>query len=361
MNLIFSGISKSRRWLCLLVIWSGAALAACNLGANPAVEPTLNVTQAYQTVEARLTQAVALTPSSLPATELPVPTLPLATRTVQATLTAAASKTPLALTPSAACDRAAAGADIDVTIPDNTELQPGQSFTKTWRLQNAGTCTWTQAYAVVWFSGEKMGASGETALLGDVAPGQTVELSVDLLAPDSPGTYQGNWKLRNQAGVLFGIGPNGESSFWVRIVVVAATQSTATPTSGPTSEPSPTPTVGVKASGPATLAPGDALDLDTNQVNGGDGDLIYTVSDQAVHSLDPSGGAAVAVFGGAQPSLADCQSITLSADPLGLDALAPGTYLCYRTGMALPGWARLDGIDGGTGVLSLEILTWAIP
>ena len=32
----------------------------------------------------------------------------------------------------------------DVTIPDNTRIPPATYFTKTWRIRNAGYCTWTR-------------------------------------------------------------------------------------------------------------------------------------------------------------------------------------------------------------------------
>ncbi len=34
----------------------------------------------------------------------------------------------------------------DVTYPDNTRLNAGEKFTKTWKLQNVGTCTWTRLH-----------------------------------------------------------------------------------------------------------------------------------------------------------------------------------------------------------------------
>jgi len=114
----------------------------------------------------------------------------------------------------------------DVTIPDGTTLAPGASFTKTWRLKNVGTCTWTNAYSLVFVSGEKMGALDPVGLPQVVAPGQTVDLSVNLVAPILPGTYRGYWELKNAAGMLFGIGAAGDKPFWVQINVAG------TPTAG---------------------------------------------------------------------------------------------------------------------------------
>jgi hypothetical protein len=114
----------------------------------------------------------------------------------------------------------AAGVPFDVTIPDDTVMQPGQSFTKTWRLVNNGTCKWTRLYAVVFFSGNPMEAHQTNYLNAEVLPGQSIDVSVEFIAPFESGTYQSNWMLQSQAGELFGLGPNGDAPFWVRIQVV---------------------------------------------------------------------------------------------------------------------------------------------
>src|SRR5712691_10638802 len=41
-----------------------------------------------------------------------------------------------------------AGFVMDVTVPDATIVAPNTPLTKTWRLKNIGTCSWTMAYAV---------------------------------------------------------------------------------------------------------------------------------------------------------------------------------------------------------------------
>jgi hypothetical protein len=118
----------------------------------------------------------------------------------------------------------------DVTITDNSELVPGEMFIKIWRLENTGTCIWTSEYRLSFFGGDRMGGELDIPLVADVAPGEQVEVSVDLVAPEQPGVYQGLWKLRNAQSAFFGIGPTGDLSFWVKIVVLAPLE-TATPTS----------------------------------------------------------------------------------------------------------------------------------
>ncbi len=113
----------------------------------------------------------------------------------------------------------------DVTIPDDTKLTPGSAFTKTWRLKNAGSCPWTSGYKLVFDRGDAMAGPQEVQLTtGSVAPGQTIDVSVNLTAPAKDGTYQGFWKLRNPSGVLFGWGDKSDSAFWVKIKVEAAAQ-----------------------------------------------------------------------------------------------------------------------------------------
>jgi hypothetical protein len=344
--------------LIALILWG---LVACNLPfmAPQNQTPTLNVTQAYQTVEANLTQAVV--PSTI---ESPLPTQPGDTPP-PATTEAPPPPTKPAVTkasPTPLCDLASPGMPIDVTIPDDTEMAPGASFTKTWRLENIGTCTWTTDYALTWFSGERLAAPVSVPLEEEVVPDSTVELSVDMVAPTEAGTYQSNWKLTNASGELFGIGPNGNAAFWVKIVVLDSATATITTTLTATNTPTPTPTEPVQVSGSASLLPGDTLDLNTNQTNSGiAADLVFTYDEQN-HFLDPIGSAAMAVFGTAQPTISDCQTITLSADPQIVEGnLTAGTYLCYRTNMALPGWALVTGFDSETSRLDLQILTWTIP
>jgi hypothetical protein len=108
----------------------------------------------------------------------------------------------------------------DVTIPDGAEIDPGDSFTKTWRLRNNGSCTWTSSYSLIFDHGDSMGGPASQQLTsGVVEPGQSVDVSVDLTAPNTPGTYKGFWMLRNGSGVVFGIGAAANIAFWVQIVV----------------------------------------------------------------------------------------------------------------------------------------------
>ncbi len=115
-----------------------------------------------------------------------------------------------------ACNQAAF---VSETIPDGTDFDPGETFTKTWTLKNSGACTWNADYDVVFVEGDAMDAPAATQLTsGTVPPGQTVQIPLDLKAPVAAGTHQGEFKLRDQYGVLFGIGED-DKPFWVEIDV----------------------------------------------------------------------------------------------------------------------------------------------
>jgi len=190
--------------LISIILFLALALSACNLPSSSTQEPEgpgAVLTAAAQTVEANLTQLAVQ--SSPTASILPTNTTAPATATLAAVSPVAASPTGGALVATATSDCDNADFVTDVTIPDGTVLDPGESFTKTWRLKNAGTCSWTPSYAVVFSNGDSMSGPATQALTTNVNPGQTVDISVNLKAPSTPGNYTGYWKLRNAAGVTF--------------------------------------------------------------------------------------------------------------------------------------------------------------
>jgi hypothetical protein len=197
-------------------------LSACNLPKAQTPDPNAFLTIAAQTVQAQLTLDALLTPQATftpPASETPIP--PTATNTPPST----ASPTPI-------CDLAQF--IEDVTVPDGTVFQPGETFTKTWRLKNIGVCTWTSGYQILFDSGDSMSGPATQPLAGSVAPSQTVDISVTLKAPVAAGSYRSYWKLRNAAGVLLPVANGYQgTSFFADIKVVL-------PTATPSLTPSPT-------------------------------------------------------------------------------------------------------------------------
>jgi hypothetical protein len=119
----------------------------------------------------------------------------------------------------AVCDQAQFVSDV--TVPDGAKYEPGATFKKTWRIKNIGTCTWTTSYSLVFDTGSQMGAPASIKFPSEIKPGQTIDINVDMTAPNNPGHYIGYWKFKNAAGVLFGIGASANKSWWVDINVAS--------------------------------------------------------------------------------------------------------------------------------------------
>ena len=200
------------------------AMLACSMPGVSAPTPTDAVsaagTSAAQTAIFQITQSAV------------VPTQPpLTTATLQASSTSLPPTQTPSITP-VPCNRAEFVSDVN--YPDKTNVLPGTSFIKTWRLQNTGSCTWTSGYSVVYVQGDRMSAPDFNPVTsGTVASGAQVDASMPLVAPGVPGTYRGDFMLRAPDGTRFGIGPAGNSVFWVEIVVPTPT-ATPTPTVTPT-------------------------------------------------------------------------------------------------------------------------------
>ncbi len=119
-----------------------------------------------------------------------------------------------AITPTAAATLVSAPVDpncvkaslVGENPPDQTILTPGQYFWKTWTLQNTGTCTWTTAYQLVFWNGDRLGSSISYALPDDVAPSETTDISIYLQAPDTGGSFTGFWRIKTPWESDFGVG-----------------------------------------------------------------------------------------------------------------------------------------------------------
>ncbi len=194
----------------LFFVWLGLMMVvlACSFGGKKTPEATTSPEQA-------VTATVAL-PSVTPAADLPTVTMTPAGCTLGASYVA------------------------DVTIPDNTQVQPGASFRKVWRLRNSGTCDWEPGTQLGFVSGEAMTTTGVVPVPA-LAVGGTTDVGVTMIAPSTPGTYKSTWQMISPQGVKFG------SRIYAQIVVPAvatAVPPTTAPTSPPpTREPSPTPSM----------------------------------------------------------------------------------------------------------------------
>jgi hypothetical protein len=250
--------------------------------ATPTTNPDLIYTAAAQTADVRLTQIYQSTPSVTPVPPTPTfdPTQTAAAQTASAILTQSAL---VSLTPQGTVtqmvptlpsnpqgDRSVYVSDV--TIPDGSVIAPGAAFVKTWKLQNAGTTTWTTSYSFVFISGEQMGTITSVPLPQSVSPGQQVDVSVNMVAPATQGTYQGYWKMKNSAGQMF----NDSVYVLIKVGTGGATQPVNTP------GPSPSPT--------STGSPGNLISSLTMSVDEGTylGQCPHTFTFAATFTLSQS-------------------------------------------------------------------------
>jgi hypothetical protein len=187
----------------ILLIALASLLYACN--STTLEEPTLDVnaihTFAAETVVVEFTQtAQAVPPTSTATATNALTNTPAAT--ALPTETAVPTNNPFESTPTEiTCDDAIWVADV--TVPDGTEMTPGQDFVKTWMVRNTGSCTWGTGYTLIHGYDERLEGVAEP-LTTAVAPGEEVEVSVRFRAPSGVGEHRSYWRMQNAAGSAFG-------------------------------------------------------------------------------------------------------------------------------------------------------------
>ncbi len=258
--------SHIRILLSILLI---ALLASCNMPSKTKEGEEEQSPEQLQTFVAQTVTAHAVqseqdaAPSDTPSPDTEAPPQPSETPTTEPTNTPIPTDAPTVTNTPIPCNQAKFVEDV--TIPDGTDFNPGDTFVKTWRLRNTGSCSWTSGYDIVFSSGDAMSAPSAVQLTANVIPpGGTVDVSVNLTAPADPGTYRGNWKLRDQADQVFGIQSTGE--FWVEIDVIAPTN---TPTATNTVAPKADLVISFIELNPTTHTVGNPVDVKVQVYNQG--------------------------------------------------------------------------------------------
>lgn len=187
---------------------------------TPTIDPIAVMTQVAGTVQAEVTQNALLTPS---ATIPPPPTATVAIPTQglppvpTTSANPAVPQVPAELLP----DKAVYKADIDVQ--DGDVFWQGERFTKTWQIENTGTTTWDSKYRLVYKDGPITSDELVFNLKSPVQPGELLNISVKMTAPDVIGTYTNYWQMMNEDGQFFG------DVLSMQIVVGTIYDKTATP------------------------------------------------------------------------------------------------------------------------------------
>lgn len=108
----------------------------------------------------------------------------------------------------------------DVTIPDGSNLSPGDTVAKVWRLRNTGTTPWPAGLKIrpVGGSPNYFIPSSLDVSLPSVAAGASIQISVDVLVPPTPSRYVSYFKLESHTGDVFG------PRFWIDFSVLDSPQ-----------------------------------------------------------------------------------------------------------------------------------------
>lgn len=184
--------------LLIAIVTLGFILGACRQ-AEPELDVDAQRTSFAQTADVQASQTAAAQPTP---TETPVPS-PTFTPTEIPTGTPILSPTPT----DPVDQPPSTGSDVAIWLandpPDNTQFTPGEAFTVTWTIENIGTSTWSTNYYVEFSSGERMEAVEKSFLPYPVPPERNVQISIDFVAPSSPGAKRSNWKLFNANDAAF--------------------------------------------------------------------------------------------------------------------------------------------------------------
>lgn len=158
------------------------------------------------TIESLLSNTPTLSPAAEPTQRppnTPTPTsMPTPSATPQPTETAVVSLN---------LDCLMSAYVADVTVPDNSQFAKGAVFTKTWRIENSGTCDWPADTELAFVSGNNIGAT-ESVAVGAVKTGQMQDVSVSMKAPNEDTALTSLWQLKSN-GQAFG-------TFFSAIIVV---------------------------------------------------------------------------------------------------------------------------------------------
>jgi len=155
-----------------------------------------------------------------------------------------ATPTPNLAATAAACKPEAQVADV--TVPDGTQFKPGEAFVKAWRFTSSGNCPLEKGSTLTFQGGDKMGAP-DSVPVDAVDLGKSIEVSVNLKAPTTPGNYTSQWAVQRPSGQVITITN-------VSIVVLAPTPA-ATPTARPQVVATATPLAATATSGPGVIGP----------------------------------------------------------------------------------------------------------
>jgi hypothetical protein len=91
----------------------------------------------------------------------------------------------------------------DLTIPDGSQVHPGEKLDKRWLVENSGDCNWDVNYRIRLIAGPSLGAATEQALYPARSNTEAV-IRIEFTAPYEQGIYRSAWQAYNPKGESFG-------------------------------------------------------------------------------------------------------------------------------------------------------------
>jgi hypothetical protein len=101
----------------------------------------------------------------------------------------------------------------DLTIPDGTEVSPGDKLDKRWLVLNNGSCNWDERYQVRLIGGPNIGVPQLQALYPARSDTEAV-IRMNFIAPQDVGAYRSAWQAYDPDGIAFG------DPFFIDFIVV---------------------------------------------------------------------------------------------------------------------------------------------
>lgn len=96
----------------------------------------------------------------------------------------------------------------DMSIPDNMQVKPGESFEKVWAIQNASSDVIWQGRTIENVDENSCVGDGlitpekSTLILPTTFPGEVLLIRANMKAASQVGTYRSTWKMKNSQGML---------------------------------------------------------------------------------------------------------------------------------------------------------------
>ena len=226
--------------------------------------------------------------------------------------------------------------------PMALRLNPERKFTKIWRIENQGQCSWNSDYRIVFDDGDAMdGPASQEITSGSVAPGDRLDVEIEFTAPDVPGTYKATYQLRNDDGVIFTFG-----GLWVEIKVTQPLAYTS------------------KSS--FLVGETQYADLDDgNSPTSDSEDFLFDAPAVDDKFLSPENGAEFRLMGDDEPSYEDCQDAKLNGNEITIDEDLVEQWVCFITDDERLGKFQVVSLEpediNQAQALKLDYITWKTP